>query len=414
MILSRQSVWRVPHFPLLWAGQATSLFGSWIGGLAFDLAAILTLHAGPAQMAVLNGALYLPGALLAPWSGILADRVSQRHLLAAVDLARALALLSIPVAALQHALTLTQLDIVAVLLSAGRTLFDVSFRAYVPTLLSGPALLRGNAVLEGTGAVAEAGGFALGGVLVQLLTAPLTIAADAVSFLLSTVSLLAIRSSPRAHVETAISWREIVAGWPFIRQRPVLRVLTGAAFLWDLASSMIGVVIMLFFVRDLHLHPAEMGPLFGIGGVSSFLGALVAGRVIQRLGLGRALIASQFVNNLGLLVLVLTGGPAALVLVLVGLEQTTDGGRAIYEIGVTTLLQQETSDTIRGRVFGAYETARSAAMVLGLIAGGILGPVVGLRGVLVVALALYLLVPALLALSPVSRAGASLAAPSSS
>lgn len=400
-----RSVWRAPHFSLLWSGQAGSLLGSRIGGIAFDLAAILTLHAGPAQMAVLNGALFLPGALLAPWSGVLADRVSQRHLLALVDLLRALALLSVPVAALHHALTLTQLDIVALVMSAVRPLFDVSFRAYLPSLVPDDHLLAANAVMGATEAVTEAGGFALGGILVQLLTAPITIALDAGSFLLSALSLLAIRSPVRAHVERDASGREgVLAGRRVLWGRQVLRIVAAGAFLWEFAGSMVGVVIMLFFVRDLHLRPAEIGPLTGIGGISAFVGALMAGRVIARLRLGRALTVGVLVDTLGLFAIVVAGGPVPLVLILMVLAQITDGGRTIYEIGVTTLLQREAPDGRRGRVFGAYETVRTTAAALGLTAGGVLGGPLGLRGVLVIALVLHMLLPVLLALSPLSGA----------
>jgi MFS family permease len=116
--------------------------------------------------------------------------------------------------------------------------------------------------------------------------------------------------------------------------------------------------------------------------------------------LGQTLIGSLYVNNLGLLAIVVAGGPLPLVLALVAIEQATDGGRTIYEINVVTLLQNRVPEGMAGRVFATYETVRSTGMLLGLLAGGILGQVLGLRTVLALALAANLLVPLCLVFSP--------------
>src|SRR5947209_13642397 len=128
-------VWRHPHFLKLWAGQATSMFGSLIGGLAYSLVAVLTLHATPAQIAALNACNLIPGLIAGPWVGVWADRVRHRPLLIAADIGRALVLASIPIAALTHSLTIGQLYAVATVVSVLTMLFDVSFRSYVPLLL---------------------------------------------------------------------------------------------------------------------------------------------------------------------------------------------------------------------------------------------------------------------------------------
>lgn len=400
-------VWRRPHFLKLWAGQATSMFGSLIGGLAYSLVAILTLHATPAQIALLNACNLVPGLIAGPWVGVWADRVRRRPLLIAADGGRALALVSIPAAALLHSLTMGQLYAVATVVSVLTMLFDVSFRSYVPVLLGRDELVEGNTALGATAAVAEAGGFAAAGLLVQIFTAPMAILFDAASFLLSALSLGAIRNAPdvaRAlHREDRRSLQEIVEGAHTVWRNPVLRAVTAAGCAWELAGQPIGVVIMLFFVHDLHLTPLEMGPLFGIGGVSAFAGALLCTRVLRRFGLGPAMISSMYLNNLGLLALLLAGGPTWVLLVCVALEQLTDGGRTICEIGITSLLQAHAPERVTGRVFATYETLRSAAMVLGLVVGGVLGEMIGLRPVLILAFAANMLVPLCMVFSPVRR-----------
>src|SRR5438270_186277 len=102
MSISFRGALRQPHFLLLWSGQAISVFGTFIGGFAFDFVAILALHASPAQLAVLNGCLLVPRVLAGPWAGVWADRMRRRPLLIAADLGRALALASVPIAAVSH------------------------------------------------------------------------------------------------------------------------------------------------------------------------------------------------------------------------------------------------------------------------------------------------------------------------
>lgn len=406
MSMASRGLWRHPDFLRLWAGQATSMFGSLIGGFAYSMVAILTLQASPAQIAVLNGCTLVPGLIAGPWVGVWADRVRRRPLLVAADLGRAVALASIPIAAITDTLSMAQLYAVATAISVLTMAFDVSFRAYVPALIGRDQLVEGNSALQGTAAVAEAGGFALAGLLVQVFTAPLAVAFDAISFLLSALSLTSIRGR-EAKVqrvsrkgERRRSGHDIMEGIRTVRHNPVLRALTLTAFVWDLVGSAVGVVIVLFFVRDLHLRPAALGPVFGIGGVSAFVGALIAGRLVRRWGLGRTLIGSLYVNNVGLLAVVVAGGPLPLVLTLLALAQATDGGRTIYEINAVSLLQSQATDGVAGRVFATYETVRSSAMLLGLLAGGILGQTIGLRGVLGLALGAHLLVPLCLVFSP--------------
>jgi len=406
MSTSSGGLWRHRDFLKLWAGQATSMFGSLIGGFAYSLVAIISLHASPGQIAVLNGCNLVPGMAAGPWTGVWADRLRRRPLLIAADLGRAAVLGSVPLTALTHTLTMLQLYLVTASMSVLTMVFGVSFQAYAPSVIGKERLIEGNSVLRGTEAVAEAGGFALGGLLVQLLTAPITIAFDAFSFLASALSLAAIRSADTVkrhqarREERPATKQDIVEGMRAVWRDPVLRSLTMTTFVWEAVGNAIGVVITLFFVRDLHLQPLAMGPVFGIGGISAFLGALVARKVVRRWGLGRSLIGSLYLNNLGLSWVVFAGGPLPLILALLAAGQATDGGRTIYEINTVSLLQSRAPPGVVGRVFATHETLKSSAMLLGLVAGGVLGGTIGLRNVLLLALLANLLVPLCLVFSP--------------
>src|SRR6476646_5531858 len=169
------NLWRHPDFLKLWAGQSVSLFGSLLTQFALPLLAALMLGAGAGQMALLAAAEVAPGLLLGFVAGVWVDRLRRRPLLIAADIGRALALASIPVAAVLGALRIEQLYVIAVLVSVCTVFFDVAYPSYLPTLLRREELVEGNSKLAASEAVAEVSGWGIAGMLVQIAGAPLAI-----------------------------------------------------------------------------------------------------------------------------------------------------------------------------------------------------------------------------------------------
>ncbi len=187
-------LWRHPDFLKLWAGQTVSLCGSEVTALALPLTAVLVLKAGPAQMGLLRAIESVPALLVALLAGVWVDRVRRRPLLIGANLGRAALLGSIPVAA---SLGLLRLDVLYIVAFAAGTLavvFSVAYSAFFPSLVAPEHLVEGNTKLEMSRSVAQIAGTGLGGTLVQLLTAPIAIAVDAFSFVVSALSIAAIRA----------------------------------------------------------------------------------------------------------------------------------------------------------------------------------------------------------------------------
>ena len=151
----RTGLWQRGDFVRLWNAATISVFGSMVSAIALPRLAILTLHAGPAELAGLTVARVLPDAVFALLAGAWADRVRRRPLLIAADLGRAAILLWIPLAVVAGWLDMLQLYVVAVLTGILTSLFDVAHHAFLPTLVERHRL-------------AEASAFATGGWLVQL------------------------------------------------------------------------------------------------------------------------------------------------------------------------------------------------------------------------------------------------------
>lgn len=165
------------------------------------------------------------------------------------------------------------------------------------------------------------------------------------------------------------AWRELVQGVRFVWVQPAVRAVTGATGTFYLFRDMVGVVIMLYFVRVLHLSPALMGPLFAVGAVSSFAGAGLAGCVVRRWGARRTLAGALLLNALGGLCIPLAGGPLWLIALTLAAAQLFDAAATIYEIDVVSLRQAHTPERLQGRVHACAHVVEGAAQLAGLLIG---------------------------------------------
>jgi MFS family permease len=384
-----------------------------VTGFALPLAAIVLLHASAAQVALLSAAGITPRLVLALVLGVWADRLRRRPLLIAADVGRALVIASVPAAALLGRLHIEQLYAVALASSALSTAFDVAHPAYLASLVRPEELVEANSKLEASSAVAEAVGLGAAGALVQVLTAPLALAVDAGSYVVSALSLALIRAhEPRpkgGQIPTPDEgkragrtglWWQIVDGLQLLLGDPTVRALAGAAGVFALCGNMLGVVLLLYLVREVHLEAGLLGTIFGLGGVSAFVGSLMAERTTRRWGIGRAVIGGLTIYTGVAIALPLASGPAWLAAGLLALEQFSDGAHTIYSVGRASLLQALAPPEVLGRLHASIQMVEAVATLAGVTLGGILGQALGPRPTLFVAVAVGLLAPLWLACSP--------------
>src|SRR5664279_2903838 len=214
-------------FLKLWSGQAISRIGSTITSVGIPLTAASVLEASPLEMGLLAGASGFGVVVFGLFAGAWADRLRRRPIMIVADLARAALLGTIPLAAALHRLNMTHLYAVATLAGILTVLFDVSYQAYVPTLVERTELVEANSKLALTGSIADVTGPGLTGLLVQVITAPTAILLDALSFVGSAVSVWMIHRpepvpepSPAPHVGPEIA-EGLSASW----SNPLLRAL---------------------------------------------------------------------------------------------------------------------------------------------------------------------------------------------
>lgn len=380
--MSTPSLWRHADFLKLWTGQTVSALGSVVTRTALPLVALLALGAGPAEMAFVVTA-RASGVLLVGFvAGAWVDRLRRRPLLIWTDVIRAVLLLSVPVAYATGSLRMEQLYGVAFLEACLAALFNSAYRSYLPSLVGTDRLLEGNGKLSMSSAVAEVGGPGLAGALVQIVTAPLAILADAFSFAFSAVSLVLIRSreEARPHETRKAIVREIAEGIRVVRHHTLLLPIAATSVTEHFFGSFYAALYSLYLLNVLGLSPLLLGLVVSAGGVGSLVGATYSGRVVRRFGIGPAMVWMGLgASAIGVLTPLATG-PLVVATLMVFLPQLLgDGMDTIMWISEETVVQTVVPDRVLGRVNATIEVLSHGAAPFGALVAAVIAELFDVR-----------------------------------
>lgn len=378
-------LWRHRDFLKLWSAETISVFGSQVGQLALPLVAILVLDATPFEVAALGTVLFLPFIIFTLPAGVWVDRMRRRPILIAGDLGRFALLATVPIAYVADALTMGQLFVVGFLVGFCQVFFDVAYQSYLPSLVERDQIIDGNSKLEISRAGAQVGGPGLGGMLVELFTAPYAVLVDAVSFLGSALFLMRIRKLEEPPQRTAADgskpslWIELKEGLRFVLGNPNLRAQAGCTATSNLFSSLAFSIYLVFAVRVLDLSPGAIGVIFSIGAAGSLGAALTATRVSARFGIGPTTIAmaALFGPTMLLVALAPPGNEAIPFLVASGL--VFGYTVVVYNIVQVSYRQAICPPRLQGRMNSVMRFMVWGTIPLGTLAGGALATWVGLR-----------------------------------
>ncbi len=372
-------------FRRYWSAQTISMFGDQISSIALPLTAVLALHARAAQMGYLTAAVWLPSLLFAVHAGVWADRLGRRRvLMIAADAGRAVLLVSVPVCYALHQLTLAQLYAVAFGAGALSTLFTVCDGSVSVAIMPDDQYVEGTSLVYGSRAFSFVGGPSLGGLLVQALSAPFAIAADALSFLGSAFFLRRIKP---AEAPAAGGGRgALSAGARFILGSPVVRASLISAAVINFFNFVFMALFVLYATRSLHVRPGLLGLVLGAGAVGGVLGSLMTRRLARRIGIGWALVAGAVLFPAPMVLVPLAGGSTVVVLGLLFAAEFGSGfGVMMLDISIGSIFAVVIPAELRSRVNGAFQAVNYGTRPLGALAGGAAGTLIGLRPTLLIA-----------------------------
>ena len=372
-----------PDFTRFWVAQGASAVGGQVSELAVPLLAVVVLHASAGEVGVLNAARWLPFLLLALPLGVLVDRRRRRPVLVVSDLARAALTVVVVVVAFSGALTLPVLVVLVGLLGAFTVAFEVSYQSFLPTVAGRRQLERANGRLEATAAAAEVGGPGLGGLLVQVLSAPWALAVHAVTYVVSAVALLGIRAPEARPTPTGRSaLRDLAEGLRFVGRDRYLVSLVGFAGIYNLFAQWVMVLFTVHAVRQLGLDAGLLGLVFSLGAIGAVVGASAAPSSVRRFGAGPVLVACATAECVALAVLPVidpSWSTLVTVTVLIGVFAVNGAGTALSSVVALTLRQLRSPDQVLGRVNATMRWLSYGVIAIGAGLGGLVGELLGTR-----------------------------------
>ncbi|HEX6685594.1 MAG TPA: MFS transporter [Candidatus Limnocylindrales bacterium] len=364
----------------LFACTTVGQLGRQVSELALPLIAVLALSASEFEVGLLAAMTTMAFLVIGLPAGAWVDRLRRRNVLIVADLARAALLVTVPLAWWMDALTMWQLYAVALLMGVFSVFFDVAYQSYLPHLVGREHLVEGNAKLESVRAVSHIGGPALGGQLIQALTAPIAVLADAVALAASVLFLVGIRKPEPKPVRRPDSHllREIGEGMRFVTGQPLLRRIVMCTGWHGLCFSTFWAMALVFLARDLGVSPGVIGLLLSASGVGALVGAFVARRFAAWVGQGPAIWMSvAFSAPFSLLLPLAQPGWR---LWLAGAGQFVIGaGVVVYNVSQVSFRQAITPDHLLGRMNATIRFFVWGTIPIGGILGGVLGELVGAR-----------------------------------
>ncbi|MFJ6569089.1 MFS transporter [Streptomyces sp. NPDC091292] len=317
---ARQSLGR--GFAWLWAAYGVSVFGTWLAFDAFPLVAILVLHAGPTEVAILAASGAAVGAAVAVPLGPWVEFRRKRPVMVAMDLIRCAALLSVPAAYAPGWLSFGQLLVVSVVVAAADITFNAASGAYLKGLVPSEGLIVANGRFESTMWTASVLGPPLGGAAIGLFGPVLTVVANAVSFLLSALGIRAIGGEESRPVRTGDPARlraaDLLDGWRYILADPTLRPLFFHTILANGLIMATAPPLAVLMLGDLGYSPLEYTLAFALPCIGGLIGARLARPLVARFGQHTVLLTAGTLRACWLLGLpFVRPGPVGLAVIMV-------------------------------------------------------------------------------------------------
>ncbi|MEH0829312.1 MULTISPECIES: MFS transporter [unclassified Micromonospora] len=386
-----------------WAAGTTSMVGSAVGAVALPLTALTVLDASAFEMGLVAASNYVAWLVIGLPAGVIVQRLPLRGAQVGADLARAVAVASIPLAWWWGWLTVAQLVVVALVVSFANVLFDVANATFLPAIVSREQLHSRNSLTSATHAGTQLSGPALGGLAVQALGAVPTMLLDAASYL---VSAALLRSLPARRTDAPDRWppvrRMIGEGWRYVTRHRVMGPTMWAATAVNFVCGAQFAVYPLYLVRELHAPAVLVGVLLAVEGVGSLVGAALTPWITGRWGTARAVLVACVISVAGAFVVPLGVGWPAYLAFAVG-NVVFAGGVVVLSVTTRTYRQTASPPELLSRVMAKVRFVSWGAIPVGGVVAGALAGLFGARVTLFVFAAATVCAPLALFLSPVRR-----------
>jgi len=398
---------RQPLFVRFWTAQTVSVFGDQVSALAIPLTAVIVLHASAFAVGMLTATAWLPNLLFSLPAGVWIDaRPHRRRVMIAADVARAAALVTVPLAWWLDALTVWQLLAVTFAVGSLTVFFDLASNNFFVALVRRRQYVEAQSRLSTSRSTSYIAGPSIAGVLVQALGAPAALLADAASFVASALLLRTTDvAEPPVERSDTHPLRRLTEAFRHLFADPFLRASLLCTATVNFFNFVLAALFVLFASRTLGLSAGTIGLVLGVGAVGGLAGALAAPRIGRAVGAGRAVVigAIVFPGSLALIPLA-HGSHLVAAAMLFGAELGSAFGVMLFDVNQNALLALHMPDAMRSRLVGAYRFVNYGTRPIGALIGGALGSAIGVRETLWIGVVGGILGVLFLIGSPLARA----------
>jgi predicted MFS family arabinose efflux permease len=275
----------------LWSAQVVSTFGSSASSVIYPLL-ILALTDSPSAAGIASALRILPYLVFSVPVGALVDRWDRKRVMIVCDLGRVVAVSCIPAAIWFDALALWQIYLASLVEGTFFVFFNIAEVAALPRVVPREQLPAATAQNMAAFSAAIVAGPSVGTLLYQGLGRAAPFVFDAISYLVSALSVMAIRAPFREEVRAPAGdlRHEIAEGLRWLWGRPLIRTmafLTGGINFVYAATPL----IMIVLAKQMKATDFDIGLMFSIGGVGSVVGSFLGARVQRRFSFGQVIIA---------------------------------------------------------------------------------------------------------------------------
>jgi len=369
-----------PDFRRLWTGDALGQLGAQLTGLALPVYAVQHLAATPWQMGALGAAETAAFLLIGLPAGAWVDRMRKRRVLVLADLVRALVLGVVVTAAATGHASMALLVVAALLVGGASVFFDVAHQSYVPGLVGREHLVEGNSKLQATQSIAAVAAPAIGGAMLRVITAPVLIGVNAVTYVVSAFAVSRIRHSeqlPDAATRRPLRV-EVAEGLSFVLRQPLMRRLLLAVALINLFGALWTSLGMLYMLRVLGLDVGQVGIVASASAIGGIAAAVLVARLSRALGEGPIIpiAALAFIPAAALTPLASHAGDAAMVVLVAG-GALMYFAVVVFNVGQVSFRQTLCPPELLGRVNASVRFVAWGVIPVGGLLAGWLGTHIG-------------------------------------
>ncbi|GAB3631477.1 hypothetical protein GCM10027421_08300 [Microbacterium shaanxiense] len=399
-------------FALFWSATTMRALGGTIAGVAFQVLIVSAIGASAFEIGVLSSLSVVPYLFLGLIVGALMDRWRRQRTLVVTSVGRAVVLGTVPVLLLLDALGFWSLAAVILVLGTLTLFADSASQPFLPHIVPRGSLVMANARLGQSETVAGTAGPALGGVLLNLLGAPLLFAFDAAMNAVSAVlqSRIAVDEAPRsARAHGRHIGHDILEGMRYTYRHRTLRPLALSVHVWFLGNSIVATVFAVFVLRELRLEPWAFGLALACGGVGGFVGALLAPALGRRMGAGHAILLGRMLVVVPWAAVALSPVSAStdpvVLLLLISSAQFVHGlSMGVEDANEMGYRQAAAPDAMQGRMNSTIRTMNRAIFFFGALLAGALATFWGYSLTLGAAAVIFAAAAAVVAFSPLRLA----------